>query len=198
MKIDYAIVSSDRNKFYYDFWEPCKKVWHHHIGIKPLLVYISDKDRVTEKQDCIIHEIKEIKGFSDNLKNKDIIEFEDTGVVSFRLHSGALGTIHHTINSYGKNMEGSLTVFAEKGTVKVGGQYLNTIEYQNIEGIELIHEEGNKPNDYGKYVGSMSNHGEVYENVIDVLQNDAEIVTNSFEGMKVVEMIERIYFSYKD
>lgn len=64
MKIDYAIVSSDRNKFYYDFWEPCKKVWHHHIGIKPLLVYISDKDRVTEKQDCIIHEIKEIKGIN--------------------------------------------------------------------------------------------------------------------------------------
>ena len=64
MKIDYAIVSSDRNKFYYDFWEPCKKIWYHHIGIKPMLVYISDKDKVTEKEDCVIHEIKEIKGIN--------------------------------------------------------------------------------------------------------------------------------------
>ena len=62
-----------------------------------------------------------------------IIEFEDTGVVILKFYNGAIGTINYTVNSYEKNMEGSLTILAEKGTVKIGGQYLNELEYQNIE-----------------------------------------------------------------
>jgi MiaB/RimO family radical SAM methylthiotransferase len=102
------------------------------------------------------------------------------------------------VNSYGKNMEGSLTIFAEKGTVKIGGQYLNELEYQNIEGYEIKDlPEGNKPNNYGNYVGSMSNHDKVYQNVIDVLNNGTAITTNFFEGLKTVEIIEKIYNSAK-
>ena len=142
-------------------------------------------------------DIKEIKGFSDNFNHNDSIEFEDTGVVAFKFRSGALGTIHHTINSNDCNMEGSITIFSEGGSIKIGGQYLNTVDYQNTNGFELIHDVGNEANQYGKYQGSMSNHGEVYENVINVLDNKAKIVTNSYEGLKTIEIIERIYESYK-
>ena len=91
-------------------------------------------------------------------------------------------------------MEGSLTLFGEKGTVKIGGQYLNELEYQSIEGYTIENlPEGNKPNNYGNYVGSMSNHDKVYDNVIDVLQNNASITTSAFEGLKTVEIIEKIY-----
>jgi UDP-N-acetyl-2-amino-2-deoxyglucuronate dehydrogenase len=55
--------------------------------------------------------------------------------------------------------------------------------------------EGNKPNNYGTYLGSMSNHDKVYENLIDVLQNGAAISTNAFEGLKTVEIIQKIYNS---
>ncbi len=48
---------------------------------------------------------------------------------------------------------------------------------------------------YGKYTGSMSNHKQVYENVIDVLTNNGKITTNGYEGMKTVEIIEKIYNS---
>ena len=48
--------------------------------------------------------------------------------------------IHHTINSYKSNMEGSITIFSEGGTIKIGGQYLNTIDYQSTNGFELKHE----------------------------------------------------------
>ena len=91
-------------------------------------------------------------------------------------------------------MEGSLTIFSEKGTVKIGGQYLNELEYQSFDGFEINNlPEGNPPNMYGKYTGSMSNHRQVYENVIDVLMNNGKITTNGFEGLKTVNIIEKIY-----
>jgi len=52
---------------------------------------------------------------------------------------------------------------------------------------------GNPPNNYGEYKGSMSNHDKVYENVVEVLTNHGIIATNGFEGLKTVEIIEKIY-----
>jgi hypothetical protein len=57
------------------------------------------------------------------------------GVIALEFHNGALGTVNYTVNSYGKNMEGSLYYFWRKGTVKIW--YLNELEYQNIEGFEF-------------------------------------------------------------
>jgi UDP-N-acetyl-2-amino-2-deoxyglucuronate dehydrogenase len=142
----------------------------------------------------LVGDVKNVQAFTGNYNHKNIIEFEDTGVVILEFHNGAIGTINYTVNSYQKNMEGSLTLFGEKGTVKIGGQYLNELEYQNIEGYKIENlPEGNKPNNYGNYVGSMSNHDKVYDNLIEVLQNNASITTNSFEGLKTVEIIEKIY-----
>lgn len=142
----------------------------------------------------LIGDIKSVKAFADNFAHKDVIEFEDTGVVILKFRNNALGTINYTVNSYGKNMEGSLTIFGEKGTVKIGGQYLNELEYQNFEDFVIKDLPiGNTANNYGAYQGSMSNHDLVYQNVIDVLNKGASISTNSFEGLKIVEIIERIY-----
>jgi predicted dehydrogenase len=144
----------------------------------------------------LVGDIKNAKGFTSNYAHKGIIEFEDTGVIVVEFYNGAIGTINYSVNSYEKNMEGSLTIFGEKGTVKIGGQYLNELEYQNIKDFKIENlPEGNKPNNYGNYVGSMSNHDKIYENVIDVLQNGATISTNSFEGLKTVEIIDKIYSS---
>ena len=61
---------------------------------------------------------------------------------------------------------------------------------------EIINlEEGNKPNNYGNYQGSMSNHDKIYENLVDVLLNGSSITTSSYEGLKTVEIIENIYSS---
>lgn len=146
----------------------------------------------------MIGDIKQVYALTANFAHKGIIDFEDTGVVAFEFCNGALGTINYTVNSYGKNMEGSLTIFAELGTVKIGGQYLNKLEYQNIEGFEFQNlPKGNDANNYGKYQGSMSNHDKVYENLVDVLNNGSAISTNSFEGLKNVEIIDKIYQSTK-
>lgn len=142
----------------------------------------------------LIGDIRNANAYMSNFIHQGIIDFEDTGVIIVEFENGAIGTINYTVNSYEKNMEGSLTIFGEKGTVKIGGQYLNELEYQNIEGFKIENlPEGNKPNNYGNYQGSMSNHDKVYENVIEVLQNNAAISTSSYEGLKTVEIIQNIY-----
>lgn len=142
----------------------------------------------------LVGDVVRIYAITKNLLHKDIIEFEDTGVIALEFQNGALGTINYTVNSHKKNMEGSITIFGEKGTVKVGGQYLNVLEYQSIDGHEIAHIAECRPaNEYGFYQGSMSNHDKIFENVVDVLHGKADIATTAEEGMKTVELVERIY-----
>lgn len=144
----------------------------------------------------MIGDVEETSSMIKNYSHEDVIEFEDTGVVSLKFKNGALGTINYTVNSFAKNMEGSIAIFGEKGTVKVGGQYLNKLEYQSLDGEEIGElREGNPANEYGEYQGSMSNHDRVYENLIDVLQHGGSIATNGLEGLKTVEIIQKIYKS---
>lgn len=129
-----------------------------------------------------------------NYHHRGSIEFEDTAVVLASFMNGAIGTLNFSINSFEKNMEGSLTVIGENGTIKIGGEYLNKIEYQRIKNYSFTSTDYSRPaNNYGSYIGSMSNHDLVYENVLDVLNNGASINTSNFEAFKTVEIIERIY-----
>ncbi|HRE11733.1 MAG TPA: Gfo/Idh/MocA family oxidoreductase [Ignavibacteria bacterium] len=144
----------------------------------------------------LIGDFKSLNGIGRNFIHNELVEFEDTGVVMGEFENGALCTINYTVNSHKQNMEGSITVFGEKGTVKIGGQYLNVLEYQSIDGFEITGLPASRPaNDYGFYQGSMSNHEKVYENVLDVLTKGGTIAANAYEGMKTVEIIERIYKS---
>jgi predicted dehydrogenase len=139
-------------------------------------------------------DINAVQAFTKNFAHQSIIEFEDTGVVILEFFSGAIGTINYTVNAHQKNMEGSLTIFGEKGTVKIGGQYLNELEYQNIQDYVIQDlPKGNTANNYGNYQGSMSNHDKVYQNVINVLEGNEVISTSGFEGLKTVEIIDKIY-----
>ncbi|MFZ1371614.1 MAG: Gfo/Idh/MocA family oxidoreductase, partial [Ferruginibacter sp.] len=122
------------------------------------------------------------------------IEFEDAGIVLFEMESGAIGTLHYTVNSYEKNMEGSFTVFAENGTVKIGGQYLNELEYCRVAGISQPElPKGNPANAYGFYTGSMSNHDKVYENLMMALLDNGHEFADAAAGLKTVEIIQKIY-----
>lgn len=142
----------------------------------------------------MVGDVKHCHAIVKNFMHQHNVEFEDTGVIVLEFKNGAIGSINYTVNSYGKNMEGSITVFGEKGTVKVGGQYLNVLEHQSIENYVMnVPIETKLANDYGYYQGSMSNHDSVYENIIDVLTNNGHVATNGLEGLKTVEIIENIY-----
>ena len=110
------------------------------------------------------------------------------------MKNGCIGSMNFTVNSFGKNMEGSITLFGEKGTVKIGGAYLNELSYVNIDGIDFVDAQIFTPeNDYGNYKGSMSNHPRVYEHVEEVLLKHAPLFPSLADSVKTVEMIEQIY-----
>lgn len=120
--------------------------------------------------------------------------FEDSGLVMFEFLKGGMGTLQFSTAVAEANFESSLTIVAENGTVKVGGQYMNEVEYCNIRGYEMPELPPSNPaNDYGHYKGSAANHGYVFENVFETLRGKGKISTNALEGLKVVGIIERMY-----
>lgn len=120
--------------------------------------------------------------------------FEDSGLVTFEFVKGGMGSFQFSTAVADTNFESALTIVAEYGTVKVGGQYMNEVEYCHIRDYEMpVLPPSNPANDYGHYKGSASNHGYIFENVHDTLRGKAKITTNALEGLKVVDIIERMY-----
>ena len=141
-------------------------------------------------------DIKNIKSIIRNFNHQHSTEFEDSGVVHFEFVNGGIGNFNFSTSIFDKNLESSLTIIAEKGSVKIGGQYMNEVEYCHIKDYEMpVLEPTNPGNDYGAYKGSAQNHHYVIENVVDVLKHQKAISTNALEGMKIVDIIERIYQS---
>lgn len=138
-------------------------------------------------------EVKSVKSIQHNYAHKKVSALEDTGVALLKMKSGVTGAIHYSINSYQKNMEGSVTIIAEKGTVKIGGQYLNTLEYLSWHNNEMPDmAAGNEANKYEGYEGSMSNHELVYDNLVKNLSGKARKYVSGEDGLKSVEIIEKI------
>lgn len=142
----------------------------------------------------VFGDIKNIKANFADYIHQNSTEFEDSGFVNFEFVNGGLGSINFSTAVWDTNMESSITVVGEKGSLKVGGQYMNEIEYCHIEGYEKpILPPTNPPNDYGPFKGSAANHHYVIENVVNTLNGKDTITANALEGLKVVEIIERIY-----
>lgn len=131
-------------------------------------------------------------GYFANNNHVGMIGFEDTGIVDFTLQAGGAGSLVYTTSAWNKNMESSLVVIGENGSVKIGGQYMDKIEYCHIKDYTL------KDMDSGQltlpgYNNAKANHYFVIQNVVDVLNGLSEITTTGEEGAKVVDIIERIY-----
>lgn len=140
--------------------------------------------------------INEAHGSVHNFAHQHNTEVEDTGSFVLKAANGAIVNFNFTTCSYERNMEGSITIFADKGTIKIGGQYLNTIEYQKLAVMELPNINITaKANDYGLYQGSMSNHDKVIQNVVDFLHYNKPVMTSAGEGRDVVKIIEQMYAS---
>jgi predicted dehydrogenase len=125
--------------------------------------------------------------------NHPQIEIDDSGVVLLEMQNGSTGALNYSVNSFEKNMEGSFTLIGEKGAVKIGGQYLNELEYCNVHNFEApVLEKGNEANSYGFYQGSMSNHDKVYEHLSGA-DSTSTALASAADGVKTVEIINRIY-----
>lgn len=131
-----------------------------------------------------------------DFNHKELTDFEDSGFVNFRFVNGGMGALSYSTAVWNKNMESSMLIVAEHGSVKIGGQYMNEVEYCHVKDYEMpILASTNPGNDYGPYKGSAQNHNFVIRNVVNVLSGKPGemITTNVLEGMKVVDIIQRIY-----
>lgn len=139
-------------------------------------------------------DIDEIQGRFADFNHKDLTDFEDSGFVNFNFVNGGMGCINYSTSVANQNLESSITIIGEHGSVKIGGQYMNDVEVCQIKDYEMPALEPTNPgNDYGPYKGSAANHNFVIQNVIDTLKGRTTATTNALEGLKVVEIIERIY-----
>ncbi len=139
-------------------------------------------------------DITNVKARFNDFTHSHSTDFEDSGFIQFDFVDGGMGCLSYSTAIWDKNLESSIMVIAENGSLKVGGQYMNEVEYCHIKDYQMpTLEASNPPNDYGPYKGSAANHHYIIENVVDVLKNRGSITTNALEGMKVVEIIERIY-----
>jgi predicted dehydrogenase len=142
----------------------------------------------------VFGDITDINAKFGDFTHKHSTSFEDSGIVSFKFINGGVGSLNYSTAIYDKNMESSITVIGSNGSVKIGGQYMNEVEYCHIKDYEMpVLPESNSANDYGSYKGSAANHHFIIENVIDTLKGRTSITTNALEGLKVVDIIERIY-----
>lgn len=139
-------------------------------------------------------EIDEVVGFTDRLKH-DYIEAEDLGIALIRFKNGAYGIIEGTTNVYPKNLEETLYIFGEKGTVKAGGEAVNIIEEwvfsDYIDDPNEVKRECHElpPNIYG------FGHSKLYADVIDAIANDRPPYVDGEAGRRALELVLAIYQS---
>ena len=146
----------------------------------------------------IFGDINSIKAQVTSNKHDAYTEFEDSGALSFKFNRGGMGSLSFSTAVWNKNLESSIRIVAEKGSIIIGGQYMNEVLHCDIENYNFSGLEDNTvPNNYGDYKGSAANHHIFYQNVIATLRGNDSVTTNALEGMKVVEIIEKIYLAAK-
>ncbi len=157
--------------------------------------FMNQASHYADLLDWLIGPIESVQAYTATLARN--IEVEDTGVMNIRWRSGALGSMNVTMLTYPKNLEGSITIIGEKGTVRVGGVAVN----------EIQHWEFAEPDEDDAKVKSASyettsvygfGHPLYYDNVIRVLRGEAEPETDGREGLKSLETLIACYLSARD
>jgi UDP-N-acetyl-2-amino-2-deoxyglucuronate dehydrogenase len=146
--------------------------------------------------DWMIGPVESVHAFTGTLARN--IQVEDTGVANIRWRSGALGSVNVTMLTYPKNLEGSLTVLGEKGTVRIGGVAVN--EIQQWEFADPDEEDDARVTSASYETTSVYGFGHplYYENVISCLQGETEAETDGREGLRSLELLIAIYLSARD
>jgi UDP-N-acetyl-2-amino-2-deoxyglucuronate dehydrogenase len=142
----------------------------------------------------LLGDIEHINARFQNFNHQSLTEFEDSGTISFDFKQGGVGTMNFSTSVWEHNMESSIIIIAEDGSIKIGGQYMDKVEYCSVKDYVMPALAATNPgNNYGSYQGSAMNHQYIIENVVAVLNGRAKVTTTSMEGYHVVDMIERIY-----
>ena len=156
--------------------------------------FMNQASHYVDLLDWLIGPVDKVQAFMGTHRD---IEVEDTGVLNVRWRNGTLGSMAVTMLTYPKNMEGSITIIGEKGTVRIGGVAVNDIQHWEFEDEK---DYDHKINDANYKTTSVYGFGHplYYKNVIDVLQGKCEPETDGREGLKSLELLIAAYLSARD
>jgi UDP-N-acetyl-2-amino-2-deoxyglucuronate dehydrogenase len=157
--------------------------------------FMNQASHYVDLLDWLIGPIESMQAYTATL-GRDI-EVEDTGVLSVRWRSGALGSMNVTMLTFPRNLEGSITILGEKGTVRVGGVAVNEIQHWEFA-EKLPQDEQIASANYQTTSVYGFGHPLYYKNVIDVLRGEAEPETDGREGLKSLEVLVAAYLSARD
>ena len=164
--------------------------WHLDGG-----AFMNQASHYVDLLEWLIGPIDSLHAYSATLARE--IEAEDTGVISVKWRNGALGSLNCTMLTYPKNLEGSITILGEKGTVRVGGVAVNEIQEWQFADADAD-DEKIKAASYETTSVYGFGHPLYYENVIEVLQGKAEPDVDGREGLKSLEVLIAAYRSSRD
>lgn len=178
-----------RPQAYYDSakW---RGTWEYDGG-----AFMNQASHYIDLLDWMIGPVESVQAYTATLDRN--IQVEDSGVISLRWRSGALGTVNATMLTYPKNLEGSITVLGENGTVKVGGVAVNEITHWEFADTRPEDDQIRSANYQTESVYGFG-HAAYYEDVIKTLRGQAAPTTDGREGLKSLELLVASYLSARD
>ncbi len=157
--------------------------------------FMNQASHYVDLLDWICGPVESVMAYTGTLARS--IEVEDTGVAALKWRNGAMGSVNVTMLTYPKNLEGSITILGEKGSVRVGGVAVNEIQHWTFD---APHEMDSLIGDASYQTTSVYGFGHplYYDNVINTLRGDAQPETDGREGLKSLELLIAMYLSSRD
>jgi UDP-N-acetyl-2-amino-2-deoxyglucuronate dehydrogenase len=178
-----------RPQSYYDQGNGWRGTWEFDGG-----AFMNQASHYVDLLDWLIGPVEKVQAMMSTTRD---IEVEDTGVLNVKWRNGALGSMSVTMLTYPQNLEGSITILGEKGTVRIGGVAVNDIQLWQFE----------EPKDYDRQIQEANyettsvyglGHPLYYKNVVDVMRGEAKPETDGREGLKSLELLIAAYLASRD
>jgi UDP-N-acetyl-2-amino-2-deoxyglucuronate dehydrogenase len=157
--------------------------------------FMNQASHYVDLLDWLIGPVEKIQAMTGTLARD--IEVEDTGVLNIKWRNGAFGSMNVTMLTYPKNLEGSITILGEKGTVKVGGVAVNEIEQWQFSD-KKDYDDTIEKSSYETTSVYGFGHPLYYQNVVEVFRGEKDIETDGREGLKSLEILIAAYLSARD
>ena len=178
-----------RPQAYYDQGNGWRGTWEFDGG-----AFMNQASHYVDLLDWLVGPVEKVQAMMSTTRE---IEVEDTGVLNIKWRNGALGSMSVTMLSYPNNLEGSITILGEKGTVRIGGLAVNEIQIWNFDENRDYDSEIAGANYQTTSVYGLG-HPLYYRNVIDVLRGTADPETDGREGLKSLELLIAAYMAARD
>jgi UDP-N-acetyl-2-amino-2-deoxyglucuronate dehydrogenase len=157
--------------------------------------FMNQASHYVDLLDWIAGPVESVMAYTGTLARN--IEVEDTGVAALKWRNGAMGTINVTMLTYPKNLEGSITILGERGSVRIGGVAVNEIKHWQFEEADAMDAQIDDASYQTTSVYGFG-HPLYYNNVIETLRGEAQPETDGREGLRSLELLIAMYMSARD